>query len=101
MLTARLEEPIGPPNLPIGPSSYFRVIGEVLHRDDGTEVAKYRGGVWRSGNKLYIAVSFETPLCSSFDGISDNGAQHEFGQLRRNRRGEEAREHRTGEYRRH
>ena len=83
MLTARLEEPIGPRNLPIGPSSYFRVIGEVLQSDDGTEVASYRSGMWRSGNKLYIAVSFETPVCISFDGASDNGGQHEFGPYER------------------
>jgi hypothetical protein len=83
MLTARLEEPIGPHNLPVGPSSYFRVIGDVLQSDDGSEVASYRGGMWRNGNKLYIAVSFETPVCISFDVVSDNGEKHEFGPYER------------------
>jgi hypothetical protein len=78
MLTARLEAPIGPEHVPVGPEPSFVAEGETLKTASGKHVAVHRGGLWQTGESAHIAVSFDMPVQLVFKDTT-TGGRAEFG----------------------
>ena len=66
MITARLQTPIGPEEIPIGPVEYLKVFGKFLQLPNGTEVAIHQGGLWLAKGMLYCILAFDCQVFLEF-----------------------------------
>jgi hypothetical protein len=78
MVFARLEAPIQPGNLEIGPVDHLRITGRALCLGDGSEVALHQSAMWISKGICYIAIQIDHPVQLEF-GHTEYPLKEEFG----------------------